>query len=97
MTGGKQFGAVVIGALMMSEFIAVGSTVGTAQTAFLKGISASWNLYSLMLALPYLRVFPGQEVSRTGRVHDFGGNRRQLRAECQAHYVPDHDIRARRG
>lgn len=50
MQGGKNFGAIVIGALMMSEFIAVGSTIGTAQTAFLKGISASWNLYSLMLA-----------------------------------------------
>ena len=57
MTGGKQFGAFVIGALMMSEFIAVGSTVGTAQTAFLKGISASWNLYSLMLAFVVFAFF----------------------------------------
>ena len=57
MTGGKQFGALVIGALMMSEFIAVGSTIGTAQTAFLKGISAGWNLYSLMLAFAIFGLF----------------------------------------
>jgi len=57
MTGGKQFGAFVIGALMMSEFIAVGSTIGTAQTAFLKGISASWNLYTLMLAFTAFALF----------------------------------------
>lgn len=50
MTGGKSFGSFIIGALMMSEFIAVGSTIGTAQTAFSKGISASWNLITLMIA-----------------------------------------------
>jgi SSS family solute:Na+ symporter len=50
MTGGKSFGPFVIGALMMSEFIAVGSTIGTAQTAFSKGISASWNIITLIIA-----------------------------------------------
>jgi SSS family solute:Na+ symporter len=50
MTGGKSFGPFIIGVLMMSEFIGTGSTLGTAQTAFTKGISASWNLITLALA-----------------------------------------------
>ncbi|MEH7415630.1 sodium:solute symporter family protein [Neobacillus drentensis] len=50
MTGGKEFGPLIIGLLMMSEFIGTGSTLGTAQTAFDKGISASWNLITLALA-----------------------------------------------
>ncbi|MDM5201179.1 sodium:solute symporter family protein [Fictibacillus enclensis] len=50
MTGGKAFGPFVIGVLMMSEFIGTGSTIGTAQTAFSEGISASWNLITLALA-----------------------------------------------
>jgi SSS family solute:Na+ symporter len=50
MTGGKAFGPFIIGVLMMSEFIGTGSTLGTAQTAFGKGISASWNLITLTLA-----------------------------------------------
>ncbi|MFB6802580.1 sodium:solute symporter family protein [Peribacillus butanolivorans] len=50
MTGGKAFGPFVIGVLMMSEFIGTGSTIGTAQTAYSTGISASWNLITLALA-----------------------------------------------
>lgn len=50
MTGGKGFGPFIIGVLLMSEFIGTGSTLGTAQTAFGKGISASWNLITLCLA-----------------------------------------------
>ncbi|MCQ6267378.1 sodium:solute symporter family protein [Fictibacillus sp. WQ 8-8] len=50
MTGGKAFGPFIIGVLMMSEFIGTGSTIGTAQTAFSRGISASWNLITLAFA-----------------------------------------------
>src|SRR5208337_5610162 len=49
MTAKHQMGAIVIGILMMSEFIGTGSTLGTAQTAFTKGISAAWNLITLGL------------------------------------------------
>lgn len=47
MTANKQMGPIVIGILMMSEFIGTGSTLGTAQTAYVKGISAAWNLITL--------------------------------------------------
>ncbi|MDP2859098.1 MAG: sodium:solute symporter family protein [Bacillota bacterium] len=47
MTAKHQMGAMVIGILMMSEFIGTGSTLGTAQAAYEKGISAAWNLIAL--------------------------------------------------
>ena len=66
MQGRKQFGAFVIGALMMSEFISVGSTIGTAQTAFTKGISAAWNLYTLMLAFIVFAFFLARKFHERG-------------------------------
>jgi SSS family solute:Na+ symporter len=66
MQGKKQFGAFVIGALMMSEFISVGSTIGTAQTAFIKGISAAWNLYTLMLAFIIFAFFLAKKFHERG-------------------------------
>ncbi|MCL6593168.1 MAG: sodium:solute symporter family protein, partial [Alicyclobacillus sp.] len=50
MTAGKSFPPFIVGVLMMSEFIGTGSTMGTAQTAFSKGISAAWNLITLAIA-----------------------------------------------
>jgi SSS family solute:Na+ symporter len=49
MTAKHQMRAFVIGVLMMSEFIGTGSTLGTAQAACDKGISAVWNLITLGL------------------------------------------------
>ncbi|WP_032631719.1 sodium:solute symporter family protein [Pseudomonas syringae] len=46
-TGGSHFPAVLIGFLMMSEFIGTTASVGTAQAAYTSGISAAWNLASL--------------------------------------------------
>ncbi|MCS2607798.1 sodium:solute symporter family protein [Halomonas dongshanensis] len=61
-TGGAHFPAVLIGLLMMSEFIGTTASVGTAQAAYTHGISAAWNLaalgigfviFSLLLARKY--------------------------------------------
>ncbi|MDR3592026.1 MAG: sodium:solute symporter family protein [Negativicutes bacterium] len=49
MTAKNKMGPAVVGILMMSEFIGTGSTLGTAQTAYEKGISAAWNLITLGL------------------------------------------------
>jgi SSS family solute:Na+ symporter len=49
MTAKNLMGPFIVGVLMMSEFIGTGSTLGTAQTAFAKGISAAWNLITLGL------------------------------------------------
>jgi len=51
MTAKHQLGAWVVGILLMSEFIGPGSTVGTAQGAFEKGLSVAWN--SSTLAIGY--------------------------------------------
>jgi SSS family solute:Na+ symporter len=50
MTGGRDMGAFVIGVVLMSEIIGAASTMGTAEAAFGKGISAAWNLMSTCLA-----------------------------------------------
>jgi len=50
MSAKNLMGPLVVGILLMSEFIATGSTLGTAETAFTKGISSSWNVISLGVA-----------------------------------------------
>ena len=47
LTAKNLMGPFVVGVLVMSEFIGTGATLGTAQTAFAKGISAAWNLVGM--------------------------------------------------
>jgi len=49
MSAKNQMGVYLVGILLVSEFIASASTLGTSQTAFEKGISASWVFISLSL------------------------------------------------
>ena len=49
MVAGRSVPAVVIGVLMMSEFIAPKSTIGVAQAAFESGMAASWAVASVAL------------------------------------------------
>lgn len=44
MVGGRAMPAVVVGVLLMSEFIGAKSTVGTAQEAFNSGMGAAWSV-----------------------------------------------------
>jgi len=46
-TGGRSFPAMLVGFLMMSEFIGTTASVGTAQAAYEDGLSAAWNLAAL--------------------------------------------------
>lgn len=46
-SGGNNFPAILIGFLLMSEFIGTTASVGTAQVAYEKGISSAWNLAAL--------------------------------------------------
>lgn len=66
MTGGKDMGVFVIGVLLMSEFIGTGSTMGTAEAAFNKGISASWNLISMFFAFVLFAYFMAPRFQRLG-------------------------------
>lgn len=49
MTAKQQLGPMLVGLLLMSEVIGTGSTLGTSQAAFNRGISASWNVIALSL------------------------------------------------
>ena len=63
MTGGRDMGVFVIGVLMMSEFIGTAATMGTAEAAFGKGISAAWNLVSMCLAFGLFACFMASRFS----------------------------------
>jgi SSS family solute:Na+ symporter len=52
MTAKNQMSFWIIGILLMSEFIGPGSTIGTAQGGYEKGLSMAWN--SSSLAIGYL-------------------------------------------
>ncbi len=49
MVAARSVPAIVIGVLMMSEFIAPKSTVGVAQAAFESGMAASWAVASVSI------------------------------------------------
>lgn len=66
MTGGRDMGTLVIGVLLMSEFIGTGSTMGTAEAAFGKGISASWNLVSMFFAFVLFAYLMAPRFQRLG-------------------------------
>ena len=44
MEGSKAMPALIVGVLLMSEFIGAKSTIGTAQSAFENGFAASWSI-----------------------------------------------------
>ena len=66
MTGGRDMGILVIGVLLMSEFIGTAATMGTAEAAFAKGISAAWNLVSMCLAFILFAYLMASRFQRLG-------------------------------
>lgn len=46
-SGGTTYPAILVGFLLMSEFIGTTASVGTAQASYKWGISAAWNLVAL--------------------------------------------------
>ena len=52
MVAARSVPAVVIGILMMSEFIAPKSTIGVAQEAFGSGMAAAWAVLSVAIGFP---------------------------------------------
>ena len=67
MSAKNLMGPIVVGILLMSEFIATGSTLGTAESAFSKGISASWNVISLGLAFILYGFFIAPQFQASGQ------------------------------
>lgn len=53
----KTLPALVVGILLMSEFIGTKSTVGTAESSFTGGIAASWSLITVTIAFSSFHSF----------------------------------------
>lgn len=51
MVAGRSLGFVAVGFVLMSEFLGLGSTVGTAEFAYQHGVGAAWQLVSIAVAL----------------------------------------------
>jgi SSS family solute:Na+ symporter len=66
MSAKNLMGPVVVGILLMSEFIATGSTLGTAETAYTKGFSSSWNVISLGIAFILYGFFMAPKFQASG-------------------------------
>jgi len=48
-SGGTRTPAILMGFLLMSEFIGTAASVGTTQTAYTAGLSAAWNVLALAI------------------------------------------------
>ena len=57
MVGGRGAPAIVIGVLLMSEFIGSKSTIGVAQAAFESGAAALWAVLTAAIAFLLFRFF----------------------------------------
>jgi solute:Na+ symporter, SSS family len=66
LVAGRAIPAVVIGILLMSEFIGAKSTVGVAQAAFQSGIAASWAVLSAAIAFPLFGLFLAKRLYNSG-------------------------------
>jgi SSS family solute:Na+ symporter len=66
MIAARSVPALVIGVLMMSEFIAPKSTIGVAQVAFDSGMAASWAVLSVALGFPLFGWLLAKKLYSTG-------------------------------
>ncbi|MDB5368372.1 MAG: Na+/solute symporter [Rhodospirillales bacterium] len=66
MVAARSVPALVIGVLMMSEFIAPKSTIGVAQVAFESGMAASWGVLSVALGFLLFGRVLGKKLYASG-------------------------------
>ena len=59
--------AVLVGLMLMSEFIGTSASVGTAQEAFKFGISAAWNIIALALGFLFYAYFLAGKYKESGQ------------------------------
>jgi solute:Na+ symporter, SSS family len=72
MVGSRELPALVVGILLMSEFIGAKSTVGTAQEAFEKGIAAGWSVGAAAIGFLLLWIFFARQIYQS-RQHTISG------------------------
>ncbi|MFM0089159.1 sodium:solute symporter family protein [Paraburkholderia sediminicola] len=66
MSAKNMMGPFVVGILLMSEFVATGSTLGTAESAYSHGLAASWNVISLGIAFVLYGFLLAPKFQKTG-------------------------------
>jgi len=80
MNAAKSMPAVVVGVLLMSEFIGAKSTVGTAESAFSNGMGAAWSViaasigYFLYAFFMVKRLYGSGEYTISGAIAQKYGN-----------------------
>lgn len=66
MTAARSMPALVVGILLMSEFIGAKSTVGTAQEAFNSGIAAAWSVLGASIGFFLFGLFLVKKIYNSG-------------------------------
>ncbi len=66
LVGARSVPAIVIGILLMSEFIGAKSTIGVAQAAFNSGIAAAWAVLSAAIAFPLFGLLLARKLYASG-------------------------------
>jgi solute:Na+ symporter, SSS family len=65
-TTGAGVPAVLVGLMLMSEFIGTSASVGTAQEAYISGISAAWNIIALGAGFLFYAYFLAGKYKESG-------------------------------
>jgi len=68
MVGSRAVPALVVGILLMSEFIGAKSTIGLAQAAFNQGIAAGWSLFAASIGFVLLGFFFVRQIYNSGEI-----------------------------
>ncbi|MYM83252.1 sodium:solute symporter family protein [Duganella sp. FT50W] len=66
MVGARSMPALVVGILMVSEFVGAKSTIGTAQGAFESGMAASWAVLSTAIGFPLFGMLLARKLYNSG-------------------------------
>jgi SSS family solute:Na+ symporter len=66
-TTGSGVPAVLVGLMLMSEFIGTSASVGTAQEAYIFGISAAWNIIALSAGFLFYAYFLAGKYKQSGQ------------------------------
>jgi SSS family solute:Na+ symporter len=66
-TTGSGVPAVLVGLMLMSEFIGTSASVGTAQEAYVSGISAAWNIIALGVGFLFYAWFLAGKYKESGQ------------------------------
>lgn len=66
MTGSHGLPTIVVGVLMMSQFIGAVTLVGTAQTAFTSGVAAFWSIFAAVIGFIIYGLFIVKKLYGTG-------------------------------